>query len=245
MSRPQPAKPVKLIVSLFLKHRSLIVPVAEALVARFGAIDTVSAWFRFDHTTYYEPEMGQPLFRRVLAFENLIAPEALADIKHATCSLEQDYTQADRRRVNLDPGYLVHERLVLATGKNFTHRIYIGRGVYADLTLIYQKGRFGLRALYASWNLDDDGTANGKDEQTGWYIEPSYRFSEKVGAFARYNSWDKQAGDSSDSEFTQTDFGINYWPHRDVVVKLDYQDQSAPTGENEYDGFNLGLGFQF
>lgn len=110
---------------------------------------------------------------------------------------------------------------------------------------VYRTGPFSLRALYARWKLDDDGTAAGKDEQHGWYIEPSYKVSSRWGLFARHNVWDNQAGDSADSEYQQSDIGVNFWPHRDVVVKLDYQDQSVPGGQNEYDGINLGIGYQF
>lgn len=120
--------------------------------------------------------------------------------------------------------------------------------VAADLLethAIYSTGPLSLRALYAQWKLDDDGTANGKDEQHGWYLEPAYRLNQKWGLFARYNIWDNQAGDDSDSEYQQTDLGVSFWPHRDVVIKLDYQDQSVPDGQNEYDGVNLGIGYQF
>lgn len=107
-------------------------------------------------------------------------------------------------------------------------------------------GPFTLRALYARWDLDGSGPAAvGADEQAGWYIEPSYKLTEQVGLFARYNEWDNRAGDAADSEYTQADIGVNYWPHPDVVLKADYQDQSAPSGQNEYDGFNLGVGYQF
>ncbi|MDZ7805169.1 porin [Thiohalophilus sp.] len=111
---------------------------------------------------------------------------------------------------------------------------------------IYTKGAFGLRALYATWDLDGSGPAAiGADEQTGWFIEPSYKLTNKFGVFARHNVWDNQAGNSTDTEFTQTDVGFNYWPHEDVVIKMDYQTQDAPAGENEYDGFNVGIGYQF
>jgi hypothetical protein len=109
----------------------------------------------------------------------------------------------------------------------------------------YSTGPFSLRALYAEWQLDDDGTAAGKDEQNGWYIEPAYKVGAKWGVFARHNVWDNQAGDSADSEYQQTDVGVNFWPHEDVVIKLDYQDQSVPDGKSEYDGINLGIGYQF
>jgi hypothetical protein len=86
--------------------------------------------------------MGAPLYRRVFSFERLIAQEQLAEIKCRTNSLETKLSTQGRRSVNIDPGYLLFERFVLATGKNYTHRIYIGRGIYADLTLIYQKGAY-------------------------------------------------------------------------------------------------------
>lgn len=66
----------------------------------------------------------------------------MPQIKLFTNEMELEWASADRRRINLDPGYLLPSRFVLATGKNFAHRIYIGRSIYADLTLIYEKGRF-------------------------------------------------------------------------------------------------------
>lgn len=108
------------------------------------------------------------------------------------------------------------------------------------------RGAFGLRLLYAGWKLDGSGPATlGADRQHGWYAEPSWRLSEHWGVFARYNSWDNRAGDASDSRYRQTDLGVNYWLHPDVVIKADYQNQRAPAGQSEYDGFNLGLGYQF
>jgi len=96
----------------------------------------------FDYTTYYQQEMGTPLFRRLLAFKSLIEQLQLAAVKLSTNRLEDRYTRGGRRRVNIDPGYLLYERFVLASGKNFSHRIYIGHRIYADLTLIYQRGGF-------------------------------------------------------------------------------------------------------
>ena len=110
----------------------------------------------------------------------------------------------------------------------------------------FQRKHFGLRALYADWSLDGEGPESiGADRQTGWYIEPSWRFNQRWGVFARYNAWDNNAGNNSDSEYTQWDVGVNYWLHPNVVFKLDYQDQSAPDGQKEMDGWNLGVGYQF
>lgn len=142
MSTPQPPKPAKLVVGLFTADKSLLEPVARALAERFGPVDMVSPWMAFDYTDYYRAEMGGPLFRRMMAFERPIEQEELPKIKHATNEIERAYAENGGRAVNIDPGYLLHERFVLATGKNFTHRIYIGENIYADLTLIFQKGRF-------------------------------------------------------------------------------------------------------
>ncbi len=121
-----------------------------------------------------------------------------------------------------------------------------GSATLIETHLIANRGPLGLRALYATWDLDGSGPAAiGADEQTGWYIEPSWKITPKVGVFARYNLWDNRAGNSSDSEYTQIDVGVNYWPHPDVVLKADYQIQDAPSGKDEFDGFNLGVGYQF
>jgi len=119
-----------------------------------------------------------------------------------------------------------------------------------------RKGPFGLRALYARWDLDDAGVidasdpaAVGRDEQEGWYVEPSVRGSlwsipGEFGAFARYNVWDNNAGASNDTEFRQLNFGVNYWPIPDVVLKLDVQQQDN-QGSDDDNGFNLGIGYAF
>lgn len=111
---------------------------------------------------------------------------------------------------------------------------------------IWQKGPFAIKALYALWNLDGPGPkASGADRQTGYYVEPSYKITPTVGLFARFNQWDNQAGDSdSESEKTQWDMGINYWPHPNVVVKLDYQIQDNEDDKNQ-DGVNIGIGYNF
>jgi len=142
MSRPQKPTPAKLLIGLFLKEKRFIVPVTKALTEKFGPVDMASAWFLFNFTTYYEKEMGAPLFRRILVFKPLIKQGDLAQIKLITNTLEREYSKDSKRLINLDPGYLLRERFVLATCKNYSHRIYIGRQIYADLTLMYIKGRF-------------------------------------------------------------------------------------------------------
>ena len=151
MSDPRPPTPAKLIVGFFLKDKALATDVAQALQVHLGRVDMVSDWLRFDYTTYYHKEMGSPLSRRLVVFDSLIEQAQLPAIKRLTNQLEHNYQLHGRRRVNIDPGYLLPERFVLATGKNFTHRIYLGQNIYADLTLIYQKGAF--RSL--PWTFPD------------------------------------------------------------------------------------------
>lgn len=142
MSLPNPPSPAKLVIGMFMRNRELVAPFAEALEKHYGPIDIVSKWFSFDCTNYYEKEMGRGLSRRMFSFQALISQDALADIKHFTNSLEQKYATQKSRQINIDPGYLLLERFVLATGKNFAHRIYIGRHIYADLTLIYHDNAY-------------------------------------------------------------------------------------------------------
>lgn len=113
-----------------------------------------------------------------------------------------------------------------------------------------ERDGFGLRALYAQWDLDGAAPeAFGREEQFGWYVEPSYKFETslgEVGFFARYNEYDNEAGsDGADTKKKQTDVGMNYWPHKDVVLKADFQFNDNPGATPDDEILNLGVGFQF
>jgi len=136
------SSPVKLIASVIYHNPEIAYEALERLSQLFGKMDFISEVLPFTHTQYYYPEMGKPLFRRFVSFQELIYPGQLPKIKINTNALEQNYALDGKRQVNIDPGYLTPERLILATGKNYTHRVYLKDGVYADLTLIYQKGDF-------------------------------------------------------------------------------------------------------
>ena len=142
MSIPQEAKEVKLISSIFSAHKILMQDVIKEVEGHFGSVDWVSELFVFDRTRYYEREMGWPLYRRFLSFSSLIKPDSLVEIKLITNSIEKGHLMGKGRGVNIDPGYISLERLVLATGKNYIHRIYLGKGIYADLTLVFHAGTF-------------------------------------------------------------------------------------------------------
>jgi len=138
MSIPQEPKPAKLFVSVISPFPERIASVLSELADRYGILDFVSEVLPFDYTEYYFGEMGRPLFRRFASFDDLIAQEELPQIKVQTNLLETEQSEGGNRSVNIDPGYLLAERLVLASGKNYAHRIYLSHGIYADLTLIYR-----------------------------------------------------------------------------------------------------------
>jgi hypothetical protein len=142
MSTPGPATPVKPVVSMLLAREDLGPALLERLAGYFGPPDLVGPWWPFDTTAYYAPEMGPNLGRRLVSFLHLADPGRLADWKVFTNELEQSFRLGKRRLANLDPGYVARERLVLATGKNYTHRIYLNQGIYGDLTLVFHQGSF-------------------------------------------------------------------------------------------------------
>ncbi len=123
--------------------------------------------------------------------------------------------------------------------------------VHTDIKHALSKnGIFGLRALYAQWNVNaDSAELIGRNIQRGWYVEPSYRIAldnnHAVGFFIRYSSWDNEAGDNIDSAFNQTSIGINYWPDPHVVLKMDYQIDNFANSDSEDNRINLGIGLQF
>jgi hypothetical protein len=142
MSHPRRAVPVKPLVSIMFAQKELAPGILGNLMNYLGPADLISEWLPFHQTEYYAPEMGPNLGRRLVSFLHLADPGALPAWKVHTNSLESRYALGPRRLVNIDPGYLARERLVLATGKNFSHRCYLNNGIYGDLTLIYEHRQF-------------------------------------------------------------------------------------------------------
>lgn len=109
----------------------------------FGGIELRSETISFDFTDYYEKEMGKGLLRRWVCFEKPIPQEEIREVKLITIELEKSLAREDgSRRVNLDPGQVTPARLVLTTTKDYSHRIYLGNGIFAEVTLIYRRGAF-------------------------------------------------------------------------------------------------------
>jgi len=139
MSHPKLPEPVKLLVSVLAGDAGLLEAVIRELAKRHGDPDYVSEILPFAYTKYYAAEMGPALVRRFVSFDRLIRPEELPSIKLGTNALEGQLSEGGARRVNIDPGYVAKQHFILATGKGFSHRPYIGQGIYADLTLVYRK----------------------------------------------------------------------------------------------------------
>ena len=142
MSNPKAPDPAKLVISVFMKEKKVFDEIFDGLEEIAGPCDIISKWLDFDFTDYYYKEMGSPLYRRIIAFKPLIEQEMLASIKIRTNALENLFLLQGNRQVNIDPGYLLSSRFILATGKDYSHRIYIGQQIYADLTLMYTKKGF-------------------------------------------------------------------------------------------------------
>ena len=139
-------KPAKLIIGILAANQDCLKTVAELLPKDFGPIDLTSDTWPFDQTDYYADQTGQHILRQFVSFEKLIDPGRLTDIKHKTNEIEQQLANRLNldlpRPVNLDPGLIEPSKLVLATTKNYSHRIYIGQKMYAEVTLIYDKGNW-------------------------------------------------------------------------------------------------------
>jgi len=147
MAGPSEPPPVKLVCGMLSARKDLFDEAAEEVARMLGPVDLVSDIMDFDFTRYYDAEMGSPLWRRFVSLAERVPPDALAEIKLRTNELEKALASKYAcprmsRPVNLDPGYIEPSKLVLASMKNFSHRIYLGRGVYAELTLMYRNGRW-------------------------------------------------------------------------------------------------------
>ncbi len=151
MGTAREPQPVKLIASLLTGDLGLLAAVKESLSRAFGPIDFESELLPFDHTDYYAAEFGPGLQRQIVTFAELVDPGDLPAIKRKTNDVEQASAAHGSRRVNIDPGYVSLGKMVLASTKNHAHRLYLGKGIYGEGTLTYQRGRF--RAW--SWTYPD------------------------------------------------------------------------------------------
>lgn len=142
MAAPKRPEPVKFFVALLWADAAALAEAYTRLAERFGRIDFEGSDRPFDRTDYYADEMGANLSRRLIAFATLRGPDELADTKHFCITIESALAGAAGRRVNLDIGYLDHNKIVLASVKAAGQKIYLRDGIYADLIARYAEGRY-------------------------------------------------------------------------------------------------------
>ena len=140
------SKPVNLLIGVLVSAPGLFRQIVEILGKNFGAIDLQSDILPFIFTDYYNKVMGDGIQRQFYSFERLIMPDEIAGIKVQTNNIEEVIASSKKypmeRPVNIDPGYINESRLILASTKDFSHRIYLKEGIYAELTLNYRHGKY-------------------------------------------------------------------------------------------------------
>lgn len=155
MGRIRPAEPVKLFVGMLSAYPGAFAAAESALAETLGPVDLRSDLFAHEFTEYYRDEMGHPLVRYFVSLERPIEPGDLSGVKRITGDIESRLAATGEwpvvRPVNLDPGYIAPSKLVLASTKDYSHRIYLDEGIYGEVTLLYVHGRW--RAL--EWTYPD------------------------------------------------------------------------------------------
>lgn len=135
-------KKEKLIIGVIYHEKEILDRVMDILTAEFGEIDAVSEEFSFseEFSTYYDEEIGGEGFRRIYSFKELVDPARQADIKIRTNEIEAEFSLDGKRKINLDPGFINHGRLMLATTKETGFRVPLKDGIYTELTLFWARG---------------------------------------------------------------------------------------------------------
>jgi hypothetical protein len=142
---------VTLLIAVMYRPGCPIEEVRGILSERFGPVGGSYGPVPFTFTRYYEDEMGQDPLKCYLAFTRPMDRETLPAIKVFTNGLERRYLRGGKRTINLDPGYIARDKLVLASTKDFYHRLYLSEGIYAEVTLHFRKGGF----RFFSWTYPD------------------------------------------------------------------------------------------
>jgi hypothetical protein len=142
LAEPAVVQPVKWFVAALWKEASSLDDALRLLCEQWGSLDHISSDIPFDVTHFYDDEMGTGLLRRLVSFQRLMPPDELAPGKLLTNEMEIRLAHAGRRRVNLDLGYLDHNKIVLASLKAAGQKIYLGQGVYADLIARWRDGAY-------------------------------------------------------------------------------------------------------
>ncbi len=151
MARLKKPLPTKLFIGLLSPERALLSECASLLASEYGTTDMESDAAPWNITDYYQDEMGSPLYRKFIFFDALMEPDRLPSVKLFSIGIEERFSRlvegSLKRRVNIDPGYVTEAKVVLATTKDFSHRIYIGSGIYAEVTLRFNGREQSFAAL--------------------------------------------------------------------------------------------------
>ena len=147
MGAMKPPRRAKLFCGLLSGDEDLLAEARRRLDREFGKIDLVSNVWPFDTTDYYRDEMGDEIRRQFVCFQELFSIERLPDVKRRTNEMELQFCKdlalpEVTRPVNLDPGYMTLSKLVLATTKDYSHRLYVQAGIYAEVTLHFESGKW-------------------------------------------------------------------------------------------------------
>ncbi|MBN1273617.1 MAG: DUF4416 family protein [Candidatus Aminicenantes bacterium] len=142
MAEAIPFKHVKLICGIIASREDIFQTIRTKLEKHWGEIDGESFCYPFDFTDYYEKQMGKGLKRKFYSFKDLIKPDGLARLKILTNRIEKEMKnsrKSELRVVNIDPGYLTASALILATAKDFAHRVPLEKGIYAHIEFLFGK----------------------------------------------------------------------------------------------------------
>lgn len=142
MAAPQPALPVKYFIAVLFRDGRFLDEARTLFQEQWGEVDFEGEDHLFDVTDYYEEEMGSPLYRRLLAIKRLAEPTLLIAMKIACNAIEERLSLQGKRAVNCDAGYLDHNKVVLASAKEAGQKIYLDKGIYADLAGRYKEGAY-------------------------------------------------------------------------------------------------------
>jgi hypothetical protein len=164
MGRIRIPRPVKYFASMLFPSEDVYFRAAGELRYIVGAVQEKTPLMPFKHTAYYDNEMGGDLYRYFVLFTPHLDRDLLPEIKLKTNEVEERLSHQGHRTVNIDPGYVTMENVILATTKGYSHRIYMSRGIYADLTLMYVNGTF--RPL--EWTYPDYASLEAISVFNGW-----------------------------------------------------------------------------
>ena len=137
-----PSESALLFVSTLYRNADVFNRAKEILQNNFGDVLFESTSLTWDYSSYYKDEIGWPLFRQIIFFKNIIDPGLFVDTKLKTNEIESAFSLNGKRLINLDPGYLTLSKVVLASTKNYAHRIYLGKSIYGEVTLIFKNGTY-------------------------------------------------------------------------------------------------------